>query len=152
MAIARRGDLIEIETPNGIGYGLFTHKHSKYGELLRVFNVLVDERPRSPVEILDTAVRFNCFFPVSIAIRRKSVSVAFHCNVPEGLSVFPLFRTGVPSPLTKRIERWSLWDGEKSWQIGVPNKDEAKISPLAGWNHALLVHRISNGWRPEMWI
>lgn len=150
MARARIGDVIEIETPNGIGYGILSHKHSDYGYLLRVFDLLVEKRVESLGEILGTRTRFNCFYPVGPAVRQKLVSFVFHCDVPEDLREFPLFRTGFPSLQSKKIDRWELWDGEHLWPIGVPSADEAKISPLGIWNHALLVDRISNRWSPEM--
>ena len=152
MARARVGDVIEIETPNGIGYGMFTHRHSRYGLLLRVFDLLVEKRVESLGEILGTKIRFNCFYPGSPALRQKLVSVVFHCDVPDDLSEFPLFRTGFASPRSKKIESWQLWDGENLWPIGVPSEEEAKISPRGIWNHALLVDRISSRWSPEMHV
>jgi hypothetical protein len=129
----------------------YSHKHPQYGYLLRVFDFLSSDRPETPESILSSPLLFNCFYSLVPALSQKLVSVAFHVAVPEDFSDFPLFRTCIPGRSGK-IESWSLWNGETSRLIGIPTESESKISPLGAWNHALLVHRISVRWKPEMHV
>lgn len=42
---AKIGDVIEIDTGDGLAYAHYSHKHKPFGALLRVFNRRYPERP-----------------------------------------------------------------------------------------------------------
>lgn len=60
------GDIIEIPTRLGFAYAQFTHKHSMYGALLRVYNTVYQTRLSLDVIQSVVSVRepdFSMFFP-----------------------------------------------------------------------------------------
>lgn len=139
------GDIIEIAlTSKCFGYAQYTHKHTGYGALLRVFDVrdqIVD------VNVLySKGILFSTFFPLSAAINRNIVNVVANLPIPSEFQVFPVFRGGLQNK-KGIVESWWLWDGEKEWRIGSLNAEQMKY-PIRGIiNDTLLIERIKNGWR-----
>ena len=64
------GNVVEIPTNKGLSYAQYTHWHPQYGELIRVFDVLFEERPSDFGKLVARPVRFSTFFPFGAAIRR----------------------------------------------------------------------------------
>lgn len=146
------GDIIEIPTRHGFAYAQFTHKHSMYGALLRVYNMIYQTKQSLDViqSVVDTREPdFSCFFPLGAAVNRSIVSVVGNATIPEKQKPFPLFRDGVEDPKTKKVETWWLWDGKKEWCIGKLTKEQRRLPLNEVWNDTLLVERIESGWTPE---
>jgi hypothetical protein len=64
------GDVIEIETPAGLGYAQYTHEHReppRFGSLLRVLPGIFAERPSDFKPLLVQDERFSIFFPLGAA-------------------------------------------------------------------------------------
>ena len=150
--IPRIGDLLEIKTPIGFAYALYTHKHTeppKFGALIRVFDRIYSERPRDLSPIANESVRFSTFFPVGAAVKRGIVEIVARLPVPPDLAVFPILRNGTIDPKTRKVEVWWLWDGSKETRVGKLSAEQRKLSFRAVWNDTFLVERIAEGWRPE---
>lgn len=146
------GDIIEIPTRSGFAYAQFTHKHSMYGALLRVYNTVYQTRQSLDVIQLVVSVRepdFSVFFPLGAAVHRGIVSIVGNVPIPEKQKPFPLFRNGVVDPKTKKVETWWLWDGVNEWPIGKLTKEQKHLPFNEVWNDTLLVERIESGWSPE---
>jgi hypothetical protein len=146
------GDVVEINTSKGLAYAIYTHRHKtrpKYGALIRVFDHLFLSGPVRLPDLLKTPIRFSTFFPLQAAITKGIVKVVGNLPIPESLKPFPLFRSGVIDPKTKRVCVWWLWDGEKSWRVGNLTAEQRKIPIRGVWNDTYLIHRIEEGWRPE---
>jgi hypothetical protein len=146
------GDIVEIETSKGLAYAIYTHRHVKpprYGALLRVFDQLYSSRPSDFEDLVKTPIRFSTFFPLQAALNHRMVRIVANVPVPKELSPFPIFRGGNPDPVTKKVQTWWLWDGEKEWQVGDLTPDQRKLSFAATWTPKFLVARIEAGWRPE---
>jgi hypothetical protein len=149
VARAKLGDIVEIPTPSGLAYAQYTHKHSMYGALLRVFSGTHPTRPTDLNSVLAGDVQFMCFFPLQAAIEAGIVQVAGNASLPVGAAKLPVFRAGVMNPATRKVGVWWLWDGEREWRVGSLTPEE-RYYPIRGvWNDALLVERIVSGWRPE---
>jgi hypothetical protein len=150
--VPRVGDLLEIKTPIGVAYALFTHKHEgrpKFGALIRVFDQMYAERPSDLPSIVKQAVRFSTFFPVGAAVKRGIVEIAARLTMPPNLLPFPIFRSGTIDPKTKKVNVWWLWDGSKSVRVGQLSSEQRELPIRAVWNDTFLVERIVEGWRPE---
>jgi hypothetical protein len=143
------GDLIEIPTRMGLAYALYTHHDMMYGSLLRVWNDKHKSRPTDFKKILDQPVSFSCFFPLAATIRRKTVSVVDNFVVPELLQKFPVFRSGLPDPVAKKVLNWWLWDGENSWSVGAISEEERKLPIRGTCNDTMLIQRIETNWTSE---
>jgi hypothetical protein len=148
----RFGDIVEIKTSKGLAYAIYTHRHTqppKYGALIRVFDQLYQSRPVRTDELISTPIRFSAFFPLQAAVTKGIVEVVGHVSIPKNLLPFPLFRSGIVDPQTKRVRIWWIWDGKKSWRVGDLTSEQRKLPIRGVWNDTYLVHRIEEGWRPE---
>jgi hypothetical protein len=146
------GDILEIRTSKGLAYAIYTHRHEqspKYGALIRVFDQLYQSRPVGISDLVNIPIRFSTFFPLQAAVEKGIVEIVGNVSTPDSLKSFPLFRSGVIDPQTKKVRTWWLWDGEKSWRVGDLTIEQRSL-PIRGiWNDTYLVHRIEEGWRPE---
>ena len=145
----RIGDIIELPTKRGFSYGQFSHKHARYGALIRVLPEFFRARPDDFAELVHRPEMFVTFFPLQAAVNRGIFEVVGNCVVPEFAKAFPLFRAGVADPATRKVKMWWLWDGEKEWKVGDITTEQRKL-PLRGiWNDTLLIERIEIGWTPS---
>lgn len=144
------GDIVEIPTGKGLCYALYTHRHPRYGALLRVLEGFYGERPKE-IESLPAhfAVAFSTFFPLQAAVDQGIFEIVGNAKVPPEQQEFPTFRAGVVDPKTKKVVSWWLWDGEEEWQIGELNAEQRRFPIRGVWNDTLLIERIEAGWRPE---
>jgi hypothetical protein len=145
----RIGDIVEIPTANGLAYAQFNITHDDYGALLRVFPGFFKSRPSDFVELVQQPESFVTFFPLQAAVNRNIFEIVGNASVPAFAKPFPLFRTGVVDPATRKVKTWWLWDGEKEWMVGDITIEQRKL-PLRGiWNDTLLIERIEAGWTPS---
>lgn len=91
MARPKIGDVIEIDTGQGLAYAHYSHQHSMYGGLLRVFSDLKTERPTDLAAAVAGEPTFMTFFPLRAAVSRGLVSIAGHVPLPERAKPFPTF-------------------------------------------------------------
>ena len=143
------GDIIEIPTSRGFSYAQLSHKHTRYGTLIRVLPGFSKSRPNDFAEWVGRTEVFVTFFPVQAAVNQRIFEVVDNRAVPDSAQSFPLFRTGVEDPVTRKVKVWWLWDGEKEWKVGDITTDQRKL-PLRGiWNDTLLIERIEGDWTPS---
>lgn len=144
----RIGDVIEIPTPRGLAYANFTHKHEKYGALIRVLPGLHETRPSDFAALVAQLPQFMAFFPTGSACSRCVVQVVAHEDIPQHSRNFPTFRSSIRTSM--RRGPWWLWDGSSEWQVGhlEPGMEQWPIQGV--WNDTLLVERIVSGWRHEL--
>ena len=143
------GDIIEIKLNHGLIYAQYTHKHPQYGALIRVFNTVYATQPSDWKYVRTDKVRFSCFFPLSAAINKNIFKIVGHSEVAEENKQFPIFRSGIIDPITKKVATWWLWDGNKSWMIGDLNAEQRKMPIRGVWNDTMLIKRLEENWTPE---
>jgi hypothetical protein len=119
------------------------------GALIRVFDQLYPAKPENLEPIVEGPVRFSTFFPLKAAIHQDIYKIVANYDVSESNRAFPIFRTGIVDPKTKKVLVWWLWDGEKEWKIGELTPEQRKLPIRGVWNVAMLVQRIEEDWRPE---
>lgn len=142
-------DIVEIPTAKGLRYAQFSHRHPRYGALLRILPGSFESRPSDFSELVRQPESFVTFFPIQSAVSRNIVQVVASYPVPSFAKPFPLFRCGVIVPETGKVKEWWFWDGEKEWKVGNLTTEQRKL-PLRGiWNDTLLVERLETGWTPE---
>jgi len=142
------GDIVEIKTSNGFVYAQYTHKHVRYGALLRIFKNNYIARPSDLDNVLKDDVVFSTFFPLKGAVKIGSVEIVGNLSVSNTLSQFPTFRAGVIDPSTGKVAIWWLWDGEREWKIGRLTEEQKKFPIRGVWNDTLLIERIESNWTP----
>lgn len=149
MVKLKIGDVVEIKTAKGLAYAQYAHKHKQYGALLRVFGDFHDNRPNGFAELVKNKPTFMCFFPLNAAVDQGIVSIVDNVALPTEAQAFPVFRSGVTDPSTRKVGVWWLWDGEKEWRVGDLTAEQRKLSIRGVWNDTLLIERIESGWTPE---
>ncbi len=148
MVRPKLGDLIEIQTPKGLGYAQYINRRKRYGALIQGFSGLLDERPTEPKDAIGD-VQFVCFFPLQTAVNQEIVAIVSNAPVSEEASVFPTFRAGTVAPASGKVVAWWFWDGEREWRVGSLTPEQ-RFMPIRGiWNDTLLIERMLSGWRPE---
>jgi hypothetical protein len=147
---ARIGDIIEVVTRKGCAYAQHTHRHPVYGALIRVFEGTYPERPGDFEAISQAPIAFSVFFPLNSALRQKVVTTVAITAVATWNQVFPVFRSGTPHHISKKVETWWLWDGVREWMVGNLTPDQRSLPIRGVGNVDLLVSRIEEGWRPEL--
>jgi hypothetical protein len=150
--MARRlkiGDLVEIPTRKGLSYAHYTHKDEVCGQLIFVYKGFYNERPEILEEILEKEVQFYIFFPLTNSVNHGDMTFVKNIPLAKHEIDFPLFRTGLADPKTKKIEDWWIWDGKNSIRVGALNDEQKKIPRRGVWNDTLLIERIEAQWSPD---
>jgi len=145
----RIGDVIEIETPKGLAYAHYTHRHQdppRYGALLRVLPGLHARRPSDFAPIVEQDDRFCVFFPLGAAANRGLVRIVANAVIPDAKQAFPVFRSRVI--VGDQVGPWKIWAGttERSARRG---DRWTRHAVRQVWNDALLIDRIASGWSPD---
>jgi len=143
------GAVFEIPTPNGLGYGQFTHEHDDYGELVRVLPGLFAERPANLPALVAGPERYFVFYVLRTALKDGLVALVGTFPIPEHAVRFPTLRSGMQDPQTGKTEVWWLWDGENEWRVGELTPDQRRLSTRGIINHPRLVERLLGSWTPE---
>ncbi|MDQ8205892.1 hypothetical protein QEH52_00080 [Coraliomargarita sp. SDUM461003] len=89
------------------------------------------------------------FFPLQAAVNHGGVEIVGNEVVPAEEKSFPVFRTGMVDPQTRKVSVWWLWDGEKEWKIGKLSPEQRSLPIRGVWNDTILIERIESGWTPE---
>jgi hypothetical protein len=149
----RIGDVIEIPTPEGLGYAHYTHKHDqppRWGALLRVLPGLYEKRPASFAVLVEQTPQFSIFFPLGAACNRRLVRIVANEVVAPRNRAFPIFRNAHRDRSGKRVPPWFLWDGSKEWRVKELTAEQIReYPPLAVCNDTALVWRITTRWTHE---
>ncbi len=148
MTRLKIGDLVEVSTSQGLVYAQYTHKNSRYGALLRVFNNVYAEKPLHLEDTINDELRFSTFFPLKAAVDQGIVKIVGNFSVSKEFSQFPVFRAGVVDPSTGKVAIWWLWDGNSEERIGSLSDDQKHLPIRGVWNDTLLIERIESNWTP----
>lgn len=143
------GDVVEIVTQRGFAYAHYSHKHPRFGALLRVFRGIHSVRPTNLAAIILEEPQFLVFFPLGAAVNRQIVFVVGNLPLPQHAQLFPMFRSGIADPVTKKVNVWWLWDGKKEWRVGTLTAAQQKLSMRHIVNDTELIDRIVRGYNPE---
>lgn len=143
------GDVFEVSTGKGLAYGQITHRHPKWGWLVRILPGLFKERPESFRDLVQSPTKFVIFFPVSVAVSFGEAQIVGREPVPLADQKFPLFRDTNALTTTGDAVMWWFWDGEDEWRVGRLLPEQRKMPLLQLINAALLIERIESDWTPE---
>jgi hypothetical protein len=125
----RLGDIIEIKTSRGLSYAQYTHKHSQYGALLRVFEKAFAIRPTDFSQVVLLPVACVTVFPLGAACSRGIVTAVSNHPI-QTPTEFPKFRAGVVDRAGKYNDWW-LWGGKTDVHIGAPKPGQEEL-PIRG--------------------
>ncbi|MEW5420295.1 hypothetical protein [Amorphus sp. 3PC139-8] len=107
------GDIVEIETSNGLAYVQVTHNHPSYPEVFRALPGLFQKRPDDFSLLAKREGVFVAMSPLRSAIERGSLSGEFCGNqpVPKSEQTFPTFKMAIRDK-QGNVAYWWYWDGE----------------------------------------
>lgn len=153
------GDIIEIPTKKGLAYVQYTHEHKGpgtiWGSLIRVLEGFYETRLSNKIlgELVNKPHRFQKFCPVHYSVNLGDWERVGNFPVPEFAQKFPIFKNMkflFKRPPADEAE-WSLWDGEKSWDIGKLSLEEQMKYPIKSCcNDTALIHAIETGMSGEI--
>ena len=143
------GDVVEIETKKGLSYAQYTHESEEDGSLLRVFATSYSEPPTDLAEVVRGEVAFTAFFPLRAAIKQGLVRRAGRAEITPENRIWPMFRWGIPHPVSKKVGQWYIWDGTDYWKIDSLSDEQRKWPIRSILLMEGLTTRIEEGWRPE---
>lgn len=147
------GDIIEIPTSKGLAYVQYTHQHNTppvMGSLIRVLQGFYKKRlsTKELAILVNKPHRFQTFCSVHYGVNIGDWERVGNFPVPEFSQQFPIFkkmRYLVKRPSLEEAE-WSLWDGEKSWPVGILSlTEQLKYPEAATYNGIGLIHAIETG-------
>ncbi|MDF0696383.1 hypothetical protein PYR71_07605 [Rhizobium sp. MC63] len=124
------GDVVQILTSKGVSYAQVTHKHLRYGHLLRAFDGFYADRLDNFSEVVASPVFFSAFFPVQKAVNEGLGANVGNSSVTDANSVFPIFRTSARDRDGRRGPLW-LWNGETEVMLtrGLSNEEKEISGP-----------------------
>ena len=146
------GDIIEFETSSGYAYAQYTHRHNKppfWGPLIRILPGIYKSPLTNFANLVQEKERFFVFIPLGTAVNQGLAKIVGHEEIPERCRPFPLFKCGNRSDITHKVETWSLWDGDKEWDVGNLEPEQYDLPIRAIWSHPFLISRIMSGWKPS---
>jgi hypothetical protein len=144
------GDVFQIVTINGIAYAQVTHKHERYGYLVRVFAGFHDKQVSDFAKVVSEKPLFSAFFLIQAAVNQGFFTVIANCDVSDANKIFPHFRS---TSYGKNGERgdWWIWNGTVDVRLFRPLTDEEKKYSIHSIISApLLIERTQNQYRAEV--
>jgi hypothetical protein len=145
------GDVIEIATKKGLAYAQYTHQIDPYGCVIRIFDRLLDNRPKTFSQVVQHPVRFYTFFPLAAALNQGLVERVSNQPITLENQKRPQFLYGNPHPVTNKVKEWFFWLGGDNYEPINELTDQHRQFPIVGaWNLTLLKERIEEGWTPEL--
>ena len=136
----KAGDICSLETPLGIAYFQFTHKHKMYGALIRALPGLHSEEP-DLAELIKEKEIYTTFFPLAAACSRGVVRIEAEAEVKKEWKEFPTFRSAATGPNGAKGDWW-LWNGKKEWKIGKLNKEQESLPVRGVCNDTYLIEKL----------
>ena len=140
----RIGDVLELPVPAGHVYLHYAGKHKDYGDGIFVSPQTHASRPDISTELFEDA--YFTFYPANAAVAKRLVSVVGNVGAPSIPS--RLRRAGAREG--RLVKTWIVEEGSNETLRRVLSPEERRLPLARIWNHALLLQRISEGWRPEM--
>jgi len=143
------GDIIEIETSQGLAYAHYTFQEKgRHGPLLRVLPGTFDERPERFDELVRQDEQFYTFYPLLRACREELVTIVAHEAIPDSVEAQPLMRQA-GLRMKGHPTMWFLYDGGNATRIEDVTEAHKKLSVAEILNHEALISRIEKGYAPE---
>jgi hypothetical protein len=144
------GDVVEIRTPGAYAYAQVSHRHDKYGELLRILPGLFEEPLVDFGEIVAGEERFVTFFPLGAALDvLDDFRIVGREPVPEHARALPLFKMQGRIDEDGNTVNWWIWDGEREVFVGDLSDEQRDLPLLSLPSGPMLIDDIVGGWSPR---
>lgn len=148
MKRVRLGDLLEVSTPRGLAYVQYVGKHPGYGHAIRVLPGFFQTRHQDWAPLASQPGYFT-FYPVSAAVSQGLVAIAAHHPIPAGQELPTTFRRRGAIARDGTVLTWLIFDDTQETLKWTLSPEERRLSIASIWNHAFLVDRLAEEWRPE---
>lgn len=106
------GDLVEVETPQGLAYLHLSHEAPPYPSVVRVLARNCAARPADLAALAAGPAEFVCLVPLAEILARGVITgrKIAALPLPAEAQAFPLFRTPIRDRAGE-VVYWWLWDG-----------------------------------------
>lgn len=143
------GDVLEIDTPIGLAYLHFTHRHPEGKEVVRVLPGTYEARPEDIAGLAEQRDGYFVITVVRVGVREGLMRIAGHAPVPAWAQPFPIFKWDLPGGPWGPA-KWRIWDGTRVRAVFVDlPPDLQRLPTRSSVMPPLLAERIARGWRPE---
>lgn len=124
------GDLVEIDTGDGLAYVLVTHDHPSYPTVVRAVSKRHKSRPDDVALLAEAKARFTVIIPLAGALKKLGLDseVVAQVDLSKSESVFPTFRMPIRDK-QGNIVYWWFWDGQ-GLSFAVETTEEQDSLPL----------------------
>lgn len=104
------GDIVAVDTTNGLRHVQITHLRAPYPDVLRAIDPTGAERPE---DIAKGKTAFIAMVELGRALRDDTVATRIigHATIPQNDRAFPTFRLPIRNKAGE-IVYWWTWDGE----------------------------------------
>jgi hypothetical protein len=152
------GDIVEINTPAGLGYLQYTHDAGTNGELVRVLPGLYSNRPSDFATLAQQRELYFVFYIMNYALRTGQATIVSSQPVPEWAKAHPMMRHAAAFDDSRRVIRWRIVSAASQLTpqelIRAPlltelTPEQKKLSIREIWPHAAMVRELARGWTPE---
>lgn len=161
MANLRRelepGDVFRVPVEGGFRYVHYLQSFmgnetfTALGNMILVYEGLYQGGEEDLKELPASRPLYCTFTSIMPSVRRGDMIFAGSLPLPKGYDTFPLFRKSSGHDANRKVVRWYLWNGTKSWPAITPwDKAKARTVSTAGvWSYRALVQRLEAGWLPS---
>ena len=152
------GDIVEIQTPSGLGYVQYTHDQHNMGSLVRVLPGLHSSRPKDFDNLARQKELYFTFYPLKYAVPEGHAEIVAHQPIPGWAKPYPMMRHSNGGDATGKAHSWIIIRADMPFTLqslkNAPKYKELtpeieKLSIHSLWSHGLLVKRLAQGWTPE---
>lgn len=148
------GDIFELKTNKGFAYIQYVNKYNdppNYGDLVRLLDGTFSERPTEFKTLAEKREAYYLFiFSVRTSIKWGDIELVGHEEVPKKFKTIPEFRiTGVPDPITRKVDFWRLWKNGKEYPIGKMKRKYLDTPTLGVSNIKGLIEEIEDDYTPR---
>jgi hypothetical protein len=142
------GDVVRVATSTGVAFVQYTHRHPRFGELVRVIGP--GDATDDPDEIAGRSTQFATFFPLGAACRGGVASIVGPGSIPKAFQAFPWFRQALRlDPCAPTPCNWRIWNGVEEQVVATLNDEQRRYPIREIISDALVVKRALSGWTAD---
>jgi len=129
----KKGTIVEIPVDEGFAYVQYIYKSTVYGQCIRVFKGIFQERPDDLIARANQTEQLIVFHPITHSIACELCEVVGWAPIPKSFQELLLFKVfSRPIPNSPPPYHWKLRNEKtgESWRVGGETDDYKKIREI----------------------
>lgn len=140
------GAVVAVDGDGALYYAQYVGQHAEYGDVLWVLPEAFQGSPAA-WSALPWARGYYAFYPLRASVRQGLTTIVGQAPLDGRAVPVALRRVGARS-VEGAILTWMVSDGTTEDRREVLSDAERRLPIASIWNHAMLLHRLSEGWHP----